>query len=115
METRPVTEEPKKKTQRTYKTTDSIPYLKEMIALLGVNRTSHKLGVSSTLISEISNGGKCRVAYELAAMGWILKNVKTEVEKEKSRTYVVKLTPDQQKFILPMMDHSKIFYMDITE
>lgn len=89
--------------------TTEIPAIRKLYETFGRARASKMLGLTD--ITYMINSGKARPAYELAARAIL----ESEIPKEDNRTrsFVVKLSPEHLKVMKPLIDTLGIPYLEL--
>ena len=98
-------------TKATPKTefTSEFPFLKQLVEMYGVMEAGRMIGLTN--IGTAMKDLKVRPAYEMAAE-LCIRNL-TPREDRMPCSYLVKLTPEQKKVILPLLESMDVTFMDL--
>lgn len=99
---------PIKRKPMSFEYTTEYPNLIRLVEQFGQAQASKMMGLSD--VNKMIRDNKVRPAYEIAA-GALLD--KLNVKEREVISYIIKLTPDQKKLILPLLDSLKVTYMDL--
>jgi len=97
------------KTPRHSEFTTEIPSIVKLNEKFGKTRASKMLGVSD--ITHFIRAGQARPAYEIAAKAILAAEVPQE--DTRTRSFVVKLSPDHLKVLKPLIDTLGIPYLEL--
>ena len=94
-------------------TAETNQYLPKLAEEYGYEEAGRLIGVSGSAISTMLKENKIRRAYEMAAELHYRKS--TPREERLAAAFIIKLTPEQRKWIEPLFQHHNIDLISIVE
>lgn len=99
-----------RKAQKVEYTTE-FPHFRKLVEKYGHTEASRKIGFSDSYASEVFRAGKIRPCSEMAAE--LVLRDETPRSERVGTAYIVKLTGEDSKLVLPMLDRMGVIYMDL--